>query len=103
MDLLTYVSHDALVQVDDHAIEVFRRLVTGSQRCPLQWLAVGLAPSRKGDQIEVRIGQSSADGKPFYDPDVVSQGMFSFTVPSSEESGLRGFFDQVAQRAGRST
>ena len=64
-------------------------------------MAVGLAPSRKGDQIEVRVGQSSAAGKPFYDPDVISQGAFSFAAPSSEESGLRGFFDEVAQRAGR--
>ncbi|HLN05068.1 MAG TPA: hypothetical protein VK217_02235 [Acidimicrobiales bacterium] len=101
VDLLTYSSEDTVVQVDDHAIEAFRRLVTGSQRCPLQWLAVGLVPSRPGDRIEVRIGQSSAAGKPFYDPDVISQEAFSFTVPSSEESVLRGFFDQVAQRAGR--
>jgi hypothetical protein len=103
MDLLTYASEDTVVQVDDHAIEVFRRLVTGSQRCPLQWLAVGVVPSRHGDQIEVRIGQSSAAGKPFYDPDVISQGAFSFTVPSSEASGLRAFFDQVARRGGGAT
>jgi len=103
MDLLTYAYDTAIVQVDDHAVEVFRRAVTASQRLPLQWVAVGLIPNRKGDQIEVRIGTSTGDATPFYDSNVVYQGAFSFTVPSSEESRLREFFDQVASRAGRTT
>ena len=103
MDPIAYAYDTTIVQVDDHAVEVFRREVTGSQRFPLQWVGVGLVPNRKGDQIEVRVGMSTTDGSPFYDPSVTYQGAFSFTVPSSEESRLRQFFDQVAGRAGRAT
>ena len=103
MELITYACDTAIVVADDHAVEVFHRNVIGSQRFPLQWVGVGLVPNRKGDQIEVRVGTSSSVGSPFYDKDVTYQGAFTFTVPSSEESRLRGFFDQVAGRTGRTT
>lgn len=103
MDLLMYSYDTTLVQADDRVIEVFHRLVTGSLRVPLPWAGVSLAPNRKGDQIQVWVGVSSNDGGAFYDPNVTHGGPFGFTVPSSEESRLREFFDQVAGRAGRTT
>lgn len=103
MDLVTYAYGTTIVQVDDRAVEVFRQAVTGSLRCPLQWVAVSLVPNRKGDQIDVHVGTSPDDASPFYDANVTYQGAFSFSVPSSEESRLREFFDQVAGRAGRAT
>jgi hypothetical protein len=35
MDVMTLPYDDALVRMDDSVIEVFRRLVVGSQRTPL--------------------------------------------------------------------
>lgn len=100
MDVLTLDYPDTLVRVDDSVIEVFRQLVNGSQRTPLAWAGVQLKP-KKGDQIQVNVGTASAPTGPFYTDQVISGGAFTFTVPASDESRLREFFDEAARRAGR--
>jgi hypothetical protein len=37
MEMMTYASQDTLLVLDGTVIEVFRRLVAGSQRTPLGW------------------------------------------------------------------
>ncbi len=101
MDPMTLTYDDVLVRIDDTVIEVFHRLVMGSQRTPLAWAAVQLKPKR-GDQLNVAIGQSNDPNGPFYTDQVVSTGAFTFDVAASDEAKLRAFFDEAARRGGRS-
>jgi hypothetical protein len=101
MDVMKLTYDDTLVSMDDTVIEVFRRLVIGSQRTPLVWAGVQLK-AKKGDQIQVNIGTSQEPTGAFYSDGILSGGAFSFTVPSSEEPRLQEFFDEAARRAGRS-
>ena len=65
METMTYATPDTLVVLDDTVIEVFRQLVTGSQRTPLVWAGASLK-SKKGDEIQVQIGASPNSTDPFY-------------------------------------
>jgi hypothetical protein len=100
MDVMTLAYDDTLVYMDESVIEVFRRIVVGSQRTPIVWAGVQLKP-KKGDQIQVNIGTSVEPAGPFYTDGIISNGAFNFSVPNSEESRLRAFFDEAARRAGR--
>jgi hypothetical protein len=100
MDVMTLTYDDTLVRMDDSVIEVFRRLVVGSQPTPLGWAGVQLKP-KKGDQIQVNIGTSIEPTGPFYSDGVISNSAFNLSVPASEEPRLREFFDEAARRAGR--
>ncbi len=101
MEALEYRSGSTILRVDDATLEVFARLVSGSLRVPLAWAAADLAPTRKGDQLQVRVGRSSDDGGPFYDPKLISEGAFTFSIPTSEEANLRAVLDEAARRGGR--
>ena len=103
MAALTYTFGDHLIRLDDDTIERFNRVVVGSFRAPLIWAAVALVPAKKGDQLNVRVGNTSSPGGPFYDQNAIFQGAFSFDVPVTEERALRAFFDEAARRGGRST
>jgi hypothetical protein len=102
MDPMTLTFDDTLVCMDDSVVEVFRRLVVGSQRTPLAWAGVQLKP-KKGDQIHVNVGTSSDPTGPFYNDQILSGGAFTFDVPASEETRVREFFDEAALRARSST
>jgi hypothetical protein len=97
---MTLAYDDTLVRMDDSVIEIFRRIVVGSQRTPLVWAGVQLKP-KKGDQIQVNIGTSTEPTGPFYSDAIISNGAFNFSVPASEEPRLREFFDEAARRTGR--
>jgi hypothetical protein len=99
---MTLTFDDTLVCLDDSVVEVFRRLVVGSQRTPLAWAGVQLK-AKKGDQIHVSVGTSSDPTGHFYNEQILSGGAFTFDVPASEETRLREFFDEAARRAGRPT
>jgi hypothetical protein len=101
MAALTYTFGDHLVRLDDDTIECFALLVLGSFRAPLTWAAVALLPTKKGDDLHVRVGNASQPGGPFYDENTIFQGAWSFDVPAGEESALRSFFDEAARRGGR--
>jgi hypothetical protein len=100
MDVMRLDYDDPLVRMDDSVIELFRRIVVGSQRTPLIWAGVQLKP-KKGDQIQVNVGTSTDPTGPFYTDGIISNGAFNFSVPTSEEPRLREFFDEAARRAGR--
>jgi hypothetical protein len=100
MDVMALAYDDTLVRMDDSVIELFRRIVVGSQRIPLVWAGVQLKP-KKGDQIHVNVGTSIEPTGPFYKDGIISNGAFNFDVPASEEPRLREFFDEAARRAGR--
>jgi hypothetical protein len=99
---MTLAFDDTLVCMDDSVVEVFRRVVVGSQRTPLVWAGVQLKP-KKGDQIHVNVGTSSDPTGPFYNDQILSGGAFTFDVPASAETRVRVFFDEAARRAGRPT
>jgi hypothetical protein len=100
MDVMTLAYDDTLVRMDDAVIELFRRIVVGSQRIPLVWAGVQLKP-KKGDQIHVNVGTLIEPTGPFYNDGIISNGAFNFDVSASEEPRLREFFDEAARRAGR--
>jgi hypothetical protein len=100
MDTMTYAHDTTLLVLDDTVIEVFRRLVAGSQRVPLVWAAAMLKP-KKGDQIQVQIGVASSASDPFYSDAVTGSGAFVFSIPQSEQPSLRSFLDEAARRAQR--
>lgn len=101
MDFDDYSYEGTIVRVDDSVIEVFRQRVLGSFRVPLAWAGVSLVPNRKGDQVNVRIGQADSPGRPFYDDSPLYPGSYTFDVPAAEEPKLRAFLDAAARRAGR--
>ncbi len=88
MAVLTYTFGDHLIRIDD-TVERFCRLVVGSFRAPLSWAAVALVPTKKGDQLHIRVGNASSAGGPFDDQDAIFEGAFSFDVPAGEEPALR--------------
>jgi len=95
MGELVYTYGGTLVRLDDTVIEVFRQIVTGSQRTPLVWSGADLQP-RKGDQLRVTIGVRQGDA--FYCDTVTTDGAFTFDVPASEEPRLRAFLDEAQRR-----
>jgi hypothetical protein len=100
MDTMTYAYDTTLLVLDDTVIEVFRRLVAGSQRIPLVWAGAGLKP-KKGDEIQVQVGITSKASDPFYSDPVTGSGAFVFSIPQSEEAALRSFLDEAARRGQR--
>ncbi len=101
MDTMTYAHDTTLLVLDETAIEVFRRLVAGSQRIPLVWAGASLKP-KKGDEIEVQIGILSNESDSFYSDAVTGSGAFVFSIPQSEEAALRSFLDEAGRRGHRS-
>ncbi len=99
MDTTTYEYQDTLLVLDDTVVEVFRRLVAGSQRMPLAWAGASLKP--KKDEIQVQVGLTSSASDPFYTDSVVGSGAFTFSIPQSEEANLRSFLDETARRGQR--
>jgi hypothetical protein len=100
MDTMTYADDTMLLVLDDAVIEVFRRLVSGSQRIPLVWAGATLKP-KQGDEIQVEVGVASNPGDPFYTDAVTGSGAFDFSIPQSEAAALRSFFDEAARRGQR--
>ncbi len=96
MDEMLGVFGDTLLRLDGEVIEVFKRIVAGSQRTPLIWAGADLKP-QKGDQIQVTVG-SSRSGE-FYTSDVTSNGAFTFRIPVTDEPRLRSLLDEAARRA----
>jgi hypothetical protein len=101
MELMRYACQDALLVLDDTVIEVFRRLVAGSQRTPLVWAEATLRP-KKGDEIRVQVGVASNPSDPFYSDNVTGSAPYVFSIPRSEESALRSVLDEAARRGQRS-
>jgi len=99
VESMTYTYQATLLVLDDTTIEVFRRVVAGSQRTPLAWAGATLKP--KKDQIQVQVGTSANASDPFYNDSVVGNGAFRFSIPQSEEAALRAFLDEAARRAQR--
>jgi hypothetical protein len=89
-----------LLRVEDAVLEQFSRVVLGSERIPLAWLAVGLEP-RKHDQVRVEIGMASSPDAPFYSSPAFREARFNFEIPASEEAKLRAFLDAAARSVGR--
>jgi|GEM_PF-2978778 len=100
MDSMTYAYDTTLLVLDDHAIEVFRRLVAGSQRIPLMWAGATLKPKR-GEEIQVQVGITANASDPFYSELVIGSGACAFSIPQSEEAALRSFLDEAARRGHR--
>lgn len=100
MDEMVAIFGDILLRFDQSVIELFQKVVIGSQRTPLIWAGADLQPS-KGDQIQVNIGTSRGEG--FYNSSIISNGAFTFKIPTSEEPRLRAFLDEAARRADQSS
>ena len=101
METMTYTYQDTLLVLDDTVIEVFRRLVAGSQRTPLGWAGATLK-AKKGAEIQVQVGAATSPSDPFYSDHVTGSGAYAFSIPESEEAALRSFLDEAARRGRRS-
>jgi hypothetical protein len=97
MEEMIYALEDTVVRLDRAVIEVFRRLVTGSQRTPLIWAGADVQLLGPGGQIKVTIGARGSDG--FYNTEITRNGAVTFTVPPSEEPRLRLSLDEAQARA----
>jgi hypothetical protein len=91
MDPLTYTFGDHLIRVDDDTIERFSRIVVGSFRAPLAWAAVALVPSKKGDQLSVRVGNTSSPGGAVLRPERDFPGGVQLRCARDRGAGVAGF------------
>jgi hypothetical protein len=100
MEVLHYGYGNVLLRLDDHVLELFRRINVDSLRVPLLWACATLSPHKR-DLIRVAIGAASDPATPFYSPNSLSSGNWIFNLPILEEPRLRLFLDEAASRAGR--
>ncbi len=84
---------DSLLRAEDGVLELFARVVTGSYRIPVGWVAVELEP-RKHDMVRVRIGTRTA-GADLYSSPAFMKGEFNFEIAAADESALRAFLDSA--------
>jgi hypothetical protein len=100
MTAIEYSYEDNLIRLDDGIVEQFKRIVSGSHRTPMQWVAVDLLP-RKHDLIRVQVGFTMDAAAGVISKTYDYNGPFVFDIPPAEEPRLRGFFNAVAQAANR--
>jgi hypothetical protein len=92
---------DHILRLDGPVIEVFARIVDGSQRTHVNHAVATLTPTRKHDGLKVEVGNGATAGQPLLgDESPIGSSVYRFTVDPAEQGRLEQFFAEAERRRG---
>lgn len=95
-----WANEEIILRAGDGVVEQFSRVIAGSMRIPLEWLAAQLE-ARKHDVVRVKLGTAVDPTRPLFSDVGFTNPAFTFDLPVAEEAGLRSFLEAAVRDAGR--